>query len=163
MTQPTSHGKYGEETKTSLSTPGGSGMQTRGRGGEKKEQTVVPFSDISTPLEGRDFIGAEGMSQKRCCEFVRGGGSSPPNDLATHAKGNGALSNEMEGETETPEEEKKDEESKGREERETFNSSGVEPTERGEQNETELIRFTEVAVDQKKVEEGVMKMLVETD
>ena len=69
----------------------------------------MPFLDISTPPEEEDFIGTLGMLQKRCSEFVRGGESSPRNDLATIAKGNGALSTEIEGEVETPKEAEKTE------------------------------------------------------
>ena len=170
MTQPTSHGSSDVETKTSLPMPGGSEIQTGGRGGEKQGQTVVPFSDISIPPEGGDVIGTVRASQKRCSEFVRGGGSSPPNDLATIAKGNGALSTEIEGEVETPkeaemmevEETKGDEEKEG-EESETCSSFGVEPTARRVQKETEPPHVTEAAVDQKSIEEGVLKMLTETD
>ena len=129
MTQPTSHEGDEGETKPSLSTPGASGMQAGGRGGEKRERAVLPSSDTSTPPGGGDFIGAEGSSKKRCSEFLRGGGSSPPNDLETHAKGKGTLSNNMEGEAETPkEEEKKEDETKEGKGSDTFSSSGAEET-----------------------------------
>ena len=139
-------------------------------GEEEQEQTVVPSLDISTPPEGGDFTSAKGSSEKKNSEFFRREGSSPPDNLETHAKGNGARSTEMDGEVATSreaekiegEEMKEDETTEG-EESETCTRFELEPTAQTGQNETEPTLITKAAVDQKNVEEGVLRMLAETD
>ena len=139
-------------------------------GEDEQEQTVVPSSDISTPPEGGDFNGAEGSSEQKYSEFLRREGSSPPDNLETHAKGNGALSTEKEWEVATSreaekieEEEMKEDETTEGEESVTCTSFGLEPTSRTGQNEMEPTLITKAAVDQKNVEEEVLRILAETD
>ena len=94
--------------------------------------------------------------------------SSPPDNLETHAQGNGALSTEMKEEVVTSREEKieKDEmeedETTEEEESETCTSFGVKPTAQTGQNEAEPTLVNKEVVDQKGVE-GVLKMLAEMD
>ena len=131
-----------ERVERALLTPRGDKLAERamrstsaggGKGGEEPGQTVVPSPETSTPPEEADFAGAEGSSEKKYSELQREG-SSPPDNLETHAKGNGALSTEMEDEEATSREEKieKDEmeedETSEEEESETCTSFGVEPT-----------------------------------
>ena len=68
-----------------------------GKGREELGQTIVPSPETSTPPEGGDFAGAERSTKKKYSELQREG-SSPPDNLGTHAEGNGALSTEMDEE-----------------------------------------------------------------
>ena len=55
---------------------------------EKREEPELPAvlsADESTPLEGGDFTGAEGSAEMGSSEPIREGGSSPPDNLETHA------------------------------------------------------------------------------
>ena len=80
------------------------------------------------------------------------------------------MSTEIGGEVDTPreaekieDEEMKEDETMEKEESETCSSFELEPTARRGHNETEPTQMTDAAVDQKSIEEGVMKMLAKTD
>ena len=138
------------------------------KGSEELGQTVVPSPETPTPPEGGDFAGAERSTEKKHSESQREG-SSPPDNLETHAQGNGVLFTEMEGEVVTSKEKKieKDEteenETMWEGESETCNSFGVKPTAQTGQREAEPTLITIAAVDQKNVKEGVLRVLAETD
>ena len=118
--------RLGDFEVTSACTGKGPQHIRLGRKASKKQgQAVVPSADIATPPEGGDFIGTVGMSHKRCSESVRRGGRSPPDDLATIAKGNGALSTEIGGEVETSREAGETEEEETKEEEESETGSSV--------------------------------------
>ena len=167
-----------ERVERALLTPRGDklverAMRSTSAGeGEKREelgQTVAPSPETSTPPERRDFVGAEGAMEKKHSESQREG-SSPTDNLETHAQGNDALSTEMEEEVVTSREaekieegEMKEDETTERGEGETCTSFEVKPTAQTGQNETEPTLSDEEVVDQKGVEEGVLKMLAETD